>query len=191
MQQSIQRHRSTLVPGPKHQDGLPSVTLEITRGRARNVFRQLTRTTYFIGAGEECDLMLNDPQFAEVHAYLVLSPCNVSIRHMGFDPPLKVNGRSVRRAILTDQAIISAGPYEFRVHIEAPVLAAANDSAAVHVQQLLDEIAQNKLPGPPVPRIYVSADDNLDIGLENADPVSVGLPASPATPAWNHFSWTK
>ena len=55
------------LPGPHFRLKLPKVEIEIVRGRARNMVRPVTVPVYLIGAANDCDLVLGDPQFSEVH----------------------------------------------------------------------------------------------------------------------------
>jgi predicted component of type VI protein secretion system len=193
MQQPLKKHDPHNVSVPQSSSGLPSVAIEITCGRARNRVRLVQRTTYFIGAGRDCDLVLSDPQFADVHAYLLLGSGGVTIRHLGQTPALIVDGRPVRRAILTDQSVIETGPFQFRVHIEPAAVPAPPASDVVqHVARLLDEVAQNKLPQPVGLQLHLVADDS-DHNAEMAtaiDAVSVGVPLpTDEPPPWQHMSW--
>ncbi|MCE9544092.1 MAG: FHA domain-containing protein [Planctomycetia bacterium] len=106
------------ISAPHYLAKLPQVDLEITCGRARNRVRRISESTYIFGAGRECDLVLGDPQFEEVHGYFLLGPHGVTLRHLGFEPELTVDGRPVRDVALWNQARIRTGPFEFRVHIQ-------------------------------------------------------------------------
>jgi hypothetical protein len=191
MQQPLKKHDPHIVSVPQIHNGLPSVAVEITCGRARNRVRPVQRTTYFIGAGRDCDLVLSDPQFAEVHAYLMLGVGGVTIRHLGQSPALIVNGRPVRRAILTDQSVIETGPFQFRVHIQPAAVPAPPASDAVQqVTRLLDEVAQNKLPRPVGLQLHVVDDHDAEPETAAVDAVSIGVPfPTDEPPPWQHMSW--
>jgi predicted component of type VI protein secretion system len=95
------------------------VSLEIVRGRARNKLRLVEARAFLIGAATDCDLVLGDPHFPPVHAYLLRSPQSTTIRWLGSGPALSVNDRAaIESEPLADQDLIRTGPYEFRVHIE-------------------------------------------------------------------------
>jgi hypothetical protein len=100
--------------------GLPKVGLEIVRGRARNKIREVRGGAFLIGSAADCDLVLGDTRYAEVHSYLLLSPERVTIRHLGFGPGLSVGGQDVTWAALSNNDQLQTGPYEFRVRIEWP-----------------------------------------------------------------------
>jgi len=117
MQQMNNWHDRHSLARPKHVAQLPQVEIEITRGRVRNRIRPMRGTTFLIGSGSECDLVLGDPQFQEVHGYLLMGAQGLVLRHLGFAPELTVDGRPVRKTLLWNQARIRTGPFEFRVHI--------------------------------------------------------------------------
>jgi predicted component of type VI protein secretion system len=94
--------------------------LEILRGRAKNSLRDVATPAFLIGAAADCDLVLGDPQFPEVHSYLLLSEKGVILRHLGFQPETAVNGEIVAQATLVDGDRIRTGPYEFQVHLGKP-----------------------------------------------------------------------
>jgi len=97
------------------------VKLEIRRGRANNLVREVTTPVFLIGTAGDCDMVLGDPQFPQVHTYLFVSERGVSLRHLGIGPDLTVNGRVVHSAWLEDGDRIRTGPYEFHVCVEWPV----------------------------------------------------------------------
>lgn len=109
------RHRSD----PPH-GRLPRVTVEITRGRVRERFRDVDVSAYLIGAADDCDLVLADPRFPDVHAYIIRRHDGVSLRYLGNKPALTVNNRLVRNTPLADGDQIASGPYELTVHIGLP-----------------------------------------------------------------------
>ena len=124
MHDQIKRHDRHAFPqahlelGPDDRPAnLPHVDLEIVRGRAKNRVRAVTVPAFLIGSARDCDLVLGDPRFPEVYAYLLLKPTGVFIRHLGFVPEMTLNGRMVTNSELADGDHICTGPYDFRVHI--------------------------------------------------------------------------
>lgn len=97
---------------------LPHVSLEIVRGQAREKVRQVTTPAFLIGSAPDCDLVLGDPQFPQVYAYLIVHTGGVLVRHLGFPPELTVNGRAASRVALRDGDRLRLGPYEFVVRVE-------------------------------------------------------------------------
>ena len=106
-------------PAATSVTALGQVSLEIVRGRARNKLRLVEARAFLIGSATDCDLVLGDPHFPPVHAYLLRSPQAATIRWLGSGPTLLVNDReAIESEPLADQDLIRTGPYEFRVHIE-------------------------------------------------------------------------
>lgn len=97
---------------------LPNVTLEIRRGRARHTLRPVVGPVFLIGTASDCDLVLGDDRFPDVHTYLYVRPDEVKLRHLDVAPEVGVNGRIVRETLLQDGDMIRTGAYEFRVLID-------------------------------------------------------------------------
>ena len=98
-------------------DERPTVALQIVRGRARHRLRPVRVPVFLIGAADDCDLVLGDPQFADVHAYVRIDDAGVIVRHLGFAPGISLNGRAVTKARLADGDRIRTGPFEFVARI--------------------------------------------------------------------------
>ena len=113
-------HHPHPLPGPHYRASLPVVRLEIRRGRAKNLVRHIRVPVYLIGTARDCDLVLGDPQFPEVHAYLFVSEAGVSLRHIGDGPEVTVDGRAVRNTPLGDGQRIRTGPFEFVISVDSP-----------------------------------------------------------------------
>lgn len=195
MQHSLKQHEPHKIGVRHFHPSLPGAAIEIISGRARHAVRHVGRTTYFIGSGQDCDLVLSDPRFAEVYAYLLVGNRGISIRHLGIGPDLLVNGRCVRRAMLCDGAEVVMGSYEFKIHTEPATEYFPDTCEAVReVNRLLDEVAQDKLPSPDGPQLSIHggdwiADEESKI-IAAADGISVGIPfPSSVPPLWQHFSW--
>ena len=106
--------------GTAREGNLPEIVLEITRGRAKHKNRHVRSSAFLIGTAPDCDLVLGDPRFDPLHSYLFVSPTRVTIRQLGFGPPLCVDGRQVAWAALADLDRLQLGTYEFQVRIEWP-----------------------------------------------------------------------
>lgn len=100
---------------------LPYVELEITRGQAKRRVRRVDAPVFLIGTADDCDLVLGDPQFPDVHSYLFLSDEGVWLRHLGVGPSFAVEGRLVKSAQLCDGDCLRTGAYEFRISIGSPL----------------------------------------------------------------------
>lgn len=100
---------------------LPRVELEILRGRARNKLRRIEVPVYLIGSARDCDLVLADADFPEVHTYLYVNRGGVSVRRIAESPALAVDGRNVQSATIADGQTLQIGRYEFAVRIDRPL----------------------------------------------------------------------
>jgi len=144
---------------------LPEVDLEITRGRAKSKLRRVESTVYLIGSAEDCDLVLGDTQFGQVHCYLLRTPEKVSIRRVGGGPEITIDGSHVDNATVRDGSRLRTGPYEFKLHVRWPAghegestADVANDyemesldfaPALAIVGQLLADIRESVFPKRP------------------------------------------
>ena len=97
---------------------LPRVHLEIIRGRARNKLREVSTPVFLIGSAPDCDLVLRDPRFPDVYAYLFVTPQGASLRYLGEGPEMTVDGTLTESVRLQNGSRIRAGSYEFHVFIE-------------------------------------------------------------------------
>jgi pSer/pThr/pTyr-binding forkhead associated (FHA) protein len=172
------RHQS----GPHFPSSLPQVRLEIRRGKARNLVRDVSGPVYLIGRARDCDLVLGDEQFPEAYAYVFISDSAVTLRRLGEGPDLTVNGRVVRNVQLHDGDRIRTGPFEFHVRIVWPLC--AEDSRAdrprgrrrpelnEHQQELverrvaalLSDIRQAMFPPQVGLRVYVGSHKTIVAG---------------------------
>ena len=107
-----------ILPGPHFRSSLPKVQLEIVRGLARNLVRDVAGPVYLIGAAHDCDLVLGDPQFPEVFAYLFVTEHGVSLRHLGAGPTLAVNDRVMQATPLFEGDVLCMEQYEFLIRID-------------------------------------------------------------------------
>ncbi|MCA9247231.1 MAG: FHA domain-containing protein [Planctomycetales bacterium] len=114
MARRYMRHDSHVV---KRGPGQLRVALEILRGRAVRRMRPIDGPASLIGSAPDCDLVLGDARFPEVHSYVRVTDGQVTIRHLGFSPDLLVNGQPATLAILRDGDVIQMGPYYFGVRI--------------------------------------------------------------------------
>jgi predicted component of type VI protein secretion system len=96
------------------------VELEILRGRARNKRRRIEVPVFLIGSARDCDLVLADADFPDVHTYLYVNRGGVSVRRIAESPTLAVDGRDVQSAAIVDGQKLQIGGYEFEVRIDRP-----------------------------------------------------------------------
>jgi hypothetical protein len=93
------------------------VTLEITRGKARQRLRPVSGRVFLIGTASDCDLVLGDLSFPEVYAYLFVNGSKVSIRWLGAGPELLVGGERTDRSELWQGDEVRFGSFELRILI--------------------------------------------------------------------------
>lgn len=106
--------------GPRGVAPGTRIEIEILRGKAVNRFRPVTVPVFLIGSASDCDLVLGDRAFPEVHTYLYVAGNVVTLRHLGFEPSLSVQGTLVENARLEHGQCFQLGPrYEFRIHIRS------------------------------------------------------------------------
>jgi hypothetical protein len=100
---------------------LPRVELQILRGRARNKLRRIEVPVFLIGSARDCDLVLADADFPDVHTYLYVNRGGVSVRRIAESPALSVDGREVQAAAIVDGQKLQIGRYEFAIRIDHPL----------------------------------------------------------------------
>lgn len=105
---------------PEFKGRLPRVDLEILRGRARNKLRPVKVPVFLIGSARDCDLVLAEADFPEVHTYVYVNRGGVSVRRIAESPSLLINGREVQAAAIVDGQKLQIGRYEFEVRIDRP-----------------------------------------------------------------------
>lgn len=89
--------------------------LEIRRGRARNRSRAVCEPLFVVGGNAECDMVLGDRQFGPIHFYLLSREGRITIRKVGSQPAISINGEMTSSGVLQDGDRIRTGPYEFVV----------------------------------------------------------------------------
>jgi hypothetical protein len=127
MPRPIRRYDSRTVASLRRSP-LPRVELEISRGRARELVRSVDGLVYLIGAAEDNDLVLADPQFPDSHSYLLRSPLGLSICWLGEGPEVTVDGLPVLgTSLVPDGSRLRTGPFEFRIRLTWPAPVDAED----------------------------------------------------------------
>ena len=79
--------------------------------------RPVRGPVFLIGRSHDCDLVLGDAQFGDVHAYLFREGERLRLRWLGGGPEVTVNGEYTASTILHDEDRIRTGPFEFFVHV--------------------------------------------------------------------------
>jgi pSer/pThr/pTyr-binding forkhead associated (FHA) protein len=103
---------------PINSSALPRVELEILRGRTKNKIRRIDVPVFLIGSAPDCDLVLADDEFPEVHTYLYVTKTGVSVRRLGEGPQLCINGQEVQNAVVQSGERVQLGKYEFTLHVQ-------------------------------------------------------------------------
>lgn len=99
--------------GPS-EAGFPDAALVIQRGVAQQRERRIELGVFTLGSGKDCDLILGDPQFPELFAYVLRTEGGYRLRCLVPDPVLTVNAEDVVAVRLEEGDRIRCGPYEFR-----------------------------------------------------------------------------
>jgi predicted component of type VI protein secretion system len=125
---------------------LPRVELEILRGRARNKLRRIDVPVFLIGSARDCDVVLADADFPDVHPYLYVNRGGVSVRRIAENPPLIVDDCDVQSATIVDGQRLQIGRYEFEVRIDRPIKV----DGPLESEETVSEIPfPNSEPEPP------------------------------------------
>lgn len=119
MQNHLSRNQQQLRSRGPIGSRATTVCLEITRGQARQKTRQVAGPVFLIGAATDCDLVLGDPQFPEVHTYIFFTETDIVVRHLGDGPELTIDGRPIESVLLQDGHRMRTGPYEFQIHVKS------------------------------------------------------------------------
>jgi hypothetical protein len=164
--------------GPHASANLPKVQLEIQRGKAKNLVRQVTGPVYLVGSARDCDLVLGDPQFPQAFAYIFVNESGVTLRRLGVGPDVTVNGSVIEAIGLEDGDRIRTGPFEFHVRIDQPVRNGGSSAvtptrerkarasevrrklAGPRVEQLLADIHHAMFPPAVGLRVYVGPEES-------------------------------
>lgn len=91
--------------------------LTITQGKTAWPHRGVRQRVFTIGRGSECDLVLGDPQFPEIHCYLWFRDGELRLRALTDQPLLTVNGEEIEVVTLHSGDRIRTGPYQWVVEI--------------------------------------------------------------------------
>ncbi len=109
--------------------------------------RPVKSSIFLIGQAADCDLVLGDQQFPDVHMYLFLTNTSVTLRWLAEGPEVTVDGRPVSSLPLRHGDRIRTGPYEFNVHIDLRSTRTRPNvrpfRATTHVRESVDATATN------------------------------------------------
>jgi pSer/pThr/pTyr-binding forkhead associated (FHA) protein len=160
---------------------LPQVELEILKGRANRKIRRIDVPVYLIGSAPDCDLVLADSAFPEVHTYVYVTKQGVSVRRLGEGPELKINGEAVQSASLQDGERVQLGTFEFTIHV---VPAPHDRQPASNKSNCTPVLATETTTAPGVAEVFaLLADIRATLRIES----SLKLYIEPEA-AWQHGS---
>lgn len=124
--------------GPHYFSPVPLVQLEIIRGGAQHRLRTVKPPVFLIGSAADCDLVLGDRHFPEVHTYLYVTSAGITVRHIGQDPQLTLNGLEVETARVVDGDQLRMGPFEFIVRVSRKPAGDDDTDSRPHVRSSAD-----------------------------------------------------
>lgn len=143
--------------GPYSFPVLPEVTLEIVRGQAKHKCRPIEVPVFLIGQAGDCDLVIGDPQFPEVHTYIFVTTQSVTVRCLGEGPEILVNSIPVKSTELHNGDLLQMGSYEFQISIKQRSHKErvqnrgdqdANNEASAIARELIRDVRHELLSGP-------------------------------------------
>lgn len=129
-------HAAESLQGAHRRPAPLSAELLIRRGRAEKPSRPIHAPLFLIGADEDSDLVLGDPQFPGSYAYIFQRGSQLTLRWLGEGPELTVNGQKFIDGKLVDGDRIRCGPYEFQ-------LAVASGGGSKELRRSLQTIVGN------------------------------------------------
>ncbi|UUO08138.1 FHA domain-containing protein [Blastopirellula sp. J2-11] len=110
-------HAAHALQGAHRRPARLQAELLIRRGRAEKPSRPITPPLFLIGSGNDCDLVLGDPQFPDSYAYIYHRGSQLTLRWFGEGPELTVNGEPFTDGKLADGDRVRCGPYEFQLAV--------------------------------------------------------------------------
>lgn len=96
-----------------------TICLEILRGVAKHRVRPISSPVFLIGSAPDCDLVLADCSFPEIHSYLLITHHATApevVLHRVAGPSVTVQGRTAETIDVPDGGMIRAGGYLFQLH---------------------------------------------------------------------------
>jgi hypothetical protein len=100
-----------------HRDGPPQGYLVISRGGRCLTKVPLGQRT-LLGRSEDNDVCLPSPYLSRHHAVIVGTPASYYLVDLNSVNGVGLNGRRVERAAISDQDVLSIGPFRLKVQIE-------------------------------------------------------------------------
>ena len=133
--------------------------LEICRGETQFSRRPIPGRRCLIGGDSGCDLQLGSDLVPSRHSQIRVDGQTIWVEALADDPPLLINGRPERTAVLADGDRIEIGPFEIILHAPANTSGGAVDPGLSELtaselidllerdQQLVEQHEQSVLSG--------------------------------------------
>ncbi len=96
-------------------ENLPSLCLEICRGRTKFPQRPISTDRFLIGSGEHCDLRLGGDKTPILHSMIRFENDELLLEAFAFTPPLQVNGQVKECVVIHEGDHIEIGSFAFVV----------------------------------------------------------------------------
>ncbi len=94
------------------------VCLEIRRGRTENPLRPMFGERFLIGSGADCDLRLGGDDIPPLHSLMHFDGADLWLEAIALEPPLKVNGQTVKTILLRNWDRLEVSSFDFVVRHE-------------------------------------------------------------------------
>jgi hypothetical protein len=91
------------------------VCLEIRRGRTENPLRPMLGERFLIGSGADCDLRLGGDDIPPLHSLMHFDGADLWLEAIALEPPLKVNGQTVKTILLRNGDRLEVSSFDFVV----------------------------------------------------------------------------
>ena len=93
-------------------------SLEVLQGKTKHRLRPLPLGRLCVGSGEKCWLRLGGHDMPEIHSWLDVSLREIALYVFEESPPVQVNGKRVRFALLRGSESLRIGTFEFAIHCQ-------------------------------------------------------------------------
>ncbi len=91
------------------------VCLEIRRGRTEKPLRPMLDERFLIGSGADCDLRLGGDDIPPLHSLMHFDGADLWLEVIALEPPLKVNGQTVKTVLLRNGDRLEVSSFDFVV----------------------------------------------------------------------------
>ncbi|HUG19236.1 MAG TPA: FHA domain-containing protein [Planctomycetaceae bacterium] len=133
-------------------------SLEVLQGKTNHRLRPLPLGRLCVGRGEKCWLRLGGHDMPEIHSWLDVGLREIAVYVFEEVPPVQVNGKRVRFALLHGGESLRIGTFEFVIHCQEvePTARALNgphfdlsqmSDVSDHLERPLEELSAEELIG--------------------------------------------